>query len=407
MTAQDRRAAAIRSIDRPARPPRGDGAWLTVVGALPDGTLAPTAPPDALRTDAVFGADRLLDAANVPRPARRPWPRPFSEGIVALLARRGQATTVLASGDPLHFGVAATLLKHLPAEEMRVHPAPSAFSLAAARLGWPLEGVACISLHAAEPETILDHASPGRRLLVLTRDGRAPAAIGSVLEGAGYGESPSAILENLGTRAARVVPATAATLPAEAATLNVLAVDCRRSGPVRADRLEHDGCVTRDEVRLLTVAALSPPGHLWDVGAGSGAVAIDFCRGGGTATLFEREPARADAARRNIVATGVRARLLEGDAASRLADADAPTRVFLGGGVSDDALFRALWRRLPAGGVLVSNAVTVEGEAATMARHAAHGGRLTRIALSFGAPVGAMTAMKPAMPVLQWRVEKR
>jgi precorrin-6Y C5,15-methyltransferase (decarboxylating) len=172
------------------------------------------------------------------------------------------------------------------------------------------------------------------------------------------------------------------------------------------DDLEHDGCVTRDEVRLLTVAALSPPGHLWDVGAGSGAVAIDFCRAGGTATLFERHEGRAAAIRRNLAPTGARAALLEGPALERVAEAPDPDRIFLGGAVADDALFAAAWSRLPSGGVLVSNAVTVAGEAATLARHAALGGRLTRVALSFSQPVGGMTAMKPAMPVLQWRVEK-
>lgn len=381
-------------------------AWLTIVGALPDGALAPTAPPEALAAEAVFGAARLLAAAGVPEPARRPWPRPFAGGIAALLARRGSPTTVLASGDPLHFGVAATLLRHVAPEEMTVHPAPSAFSLAAAAMRWPLEDVACVSLHAEAPERILDHAAPGRRLLALTRDGAAPAAIAAVLAGAGFGTSRVAVLETLGTPRARVRHATAATLSGEAAPLNVLAVECRHDGPLRVDDLDHDGCVTRDEVRLLTLAALSPPGHLWDVGAGSGAVAIDFARAGGTATLFERHAGRAAAIRRNLAATATRARLLEGAALDRLGEAPDPTRVFLGGAVADEALFEAVWARLGPGGVLVSNAVTVEGEAATLSRHAALGGRLTRIALSFGEPVGRMTALKPAMPVLQWRVVK-
>jgi precorrin-6Y C5,15-methyltransferase (decarboxylating) len=381
--------------------------WLTVVGALPSGALAPTAPPEALACGAVFGAGRLLDAARVPEAARRPWPRPFADGVAAVMARRGTPTTVLASGDPLHFGVAATFLRHLPAGEVAVHPAPSAFSLAAAQMRWPLEDVACVSLHAAPPEAILDHAAPGRRLLVLTRDGEAPAAIAAALAAAGFGESPVTVLETLGTPRASARRATAATIAGATASLNVLAVECRHAGPLAVDDLDHDGCVTRDEVRLLTVAALSPPGQLWDVGAGSGAVAIDFARAGGTATLFERHPGRAAAIRRNIAATGARARLLEGEAAERIADAPEPSRVFLGGAVADDALFQAVWARLPPGGVLVSNAVTVEGEAATLARHAAHGGRLTRIALSFGEAVGTMTAMKPAMPVLQWRVERR
>ena len=381
-------------------------AWLTVVGTLPDGIIAPTAPAHALAAEAVFGAARLLDAAGIPDRARRPWPRPFSDGIAAVLKRRGTPTTVLASGDPLHHGVAATLLDHLPAAEITVHPAPSAFSLAAAWMRWPLEHVTCVSLHARTPEHILDFAAAGRRLLVLTRDGAAPSAIAACLAQSGFGESTVTVLETLGTAQAAAHEATAATLKGEVAALNVLAIECRFDGPLAVDDLDHDGCVTRDEVRLLTVAALSPPGHLWDIGAGSGAVSIDFARAGGTATAFERHAVRAASIRRNVAGTGAAATLLEGNAVERIADASPPSRVFLGGGVADEALFQAVWAHLPADGVLVSNAVTLDGEAATLARHATLGGRLTRIALSFDAPVGGLSAMKPAMPVLQWRVEK-
>ncbi|WP_108662353.1 precorrin-6y C5,15-methyltransferase (decarboxylating) subunit CbiE [Acuticoccus kandeliae] len=380
--------------------------WLTLVGALPNGALAPNTPPAALAAEAVFGAARLLEAAGIPAAARRPWPRPFTDGIAAILARRGTPTTVLASGDPLHYGVGATLLRHLPAEEIAIYPAPSAFSLAAAALGWPLESVTTLSLHAAPAREILDHAAPGRRLLALTRDGEAPAEIAALLTGAGYGDSPVTILENLGTPDAAHRTRPARETAGAAAPLNVLAVECRRPGPVAVDDLVHDGCVTRDEIRLLSIAALAPPGHLWDVGAGSGAVAIDWCRMGGTATLFERVASRAEAIRANLAATATRAALLEGPALDRLADAAPPTRIFLGGGVADEALFEALWAHLPAGGILVSNAVTLGGEAATIARQARLGGNLTRIALSHAEPVGRLLAMRPAMPVLQWRAVK-
>ncbi|MBJ3777315.1 bifunctional cobalt-precorrin-7 (C(5))-methyltransferase/cobalt-precorrin-6B (C(15))-methyltransferase [Acuticoccus mangrovi] len=376
--------------------------WLTVIGCLPDGTLAPRAPRGALE-GAVFGAPRLLEAVGVPAAARHPWPRPFSEGIAAILARRGTPTTVLASGDPLHYGVATTLLAHVPIEEMSVYPAPSAFALAAARHGWAQESVTTLSLHAAPETDILTHAAPGRRLLALTRDGGAPARIAAILTGAGYGDSPVHILQNLGSPEAAVEATIARSVAGEFAALNVVSVECRRPGPVGVDDLVHDGCVTRDEIRALTLAALGAPGHLWDVGAGSGAVAIDWCRTGGTATLFERVPSRIAAIRENLAATCTRATLLAGEAADRLAEAAPPDAVFLGGGVADDVLFAALWQRLPPGGVIVSNAVTLSGEAATLARYALHGGRLTRIALSHAEPVGRLVAMKPAMPVLQWR----
>ena len=379
--------------------------WLSVIGCLANGALAPHAPREALCTEAVFGAERLLHAAGVDRERQRPWPRPLSAGVAAVLERRGRPTTVLASGDPLHHGIAVSLLTHLDPSEIAIYPAPSAFSLAAAAMRWPLQDVGLVSLHNAPPSEIARHVAPGRKLLVLTRDGEAPAAIAVALTGLGYGESFITVLETLpdGTRH----NATAATLSGEFASLNTLAIVCRSARPVRIDDLAHDGCVTRDEVRLLTIAALGHGrGHLWDVGAGSGAVAIDWCRAGGSASLFERDLARAGAIRANLAAHGITAKLLEGDAAERLPGAAAPEAVFMGGAVADEPLFWALWERLRAGGAFVSNAVTLEGEAASIARHARHGGRLTRIALSHSGSVGALTALRPAMPVLQWRAVK-
>jgi len=160
-------------------------------------------------------------------------------------------------------------------------------------------------------------------------------------------------------------------------------------------------------VRRLTVDALGGGrGHLWDIGAGSGAVAIDWCRAGGTATLFEQSASRIAAIHQNLDTAGVTAAVLEGDAAARLDLAEAPDAIFLGGAVSRAPLFEALWQRLRPGGILVSNTVTVEGEAATLTRFAAHGGTLTRIALSHARPIGRLTALEPAMPVLQWRVAR-
>lgn len=410
--------------------PGGPAPWLTVVGCLPSGALAPGAPRHVLDAEAVFGPARLLEAVGIASARRHPWPRPFADGLTALLAHRGRATTVLASGDPLLHGVAATLLRDLAPEELAVHPAPSAFSLAAAALRWPLEGVAQISLHTAPPEDILNVAVPGKRILALTRDGDAPRQIAAALAGAGYGQSPVTVLEALGGPNEAIHRTTAATLTGAMHPLNVLAVECRGDlGAVEVDELDHDGCVTRDEIRLLSIAALrrasgaasgqpqstasngrsvpaGGPGHLWDIGAGSGAVAIDWCRAGGTATLFERHAGRVAAIRANLAATATTATVRVGDAQATIGGAAPPTHIFMGGAIADEALFEALWAALPAGGVVVSNAVTLAGEAATIARHAAFGGTLTRIALSHSAPIGGLTALKPAMPVLQWRAVK-
>ncbi len=381
--------------------------WLTVVGCLPDGALAPTAPADALNVEAVFGAARLLEAAGVPAARREPWPSPFSAGIERLLARRGMPTAVLASGDPLHHGVATTLLAHLAPHEMAVHPAPSAFALAAAEMRWPLEEAVTLSLHNRPPEAIRGALAPGRRLLVLTRDGAAPAAIAAAICAAGYGASTVTVLENLGSADAARHQAAADALEGSFAPLNILAIACARPHPVAVADLTHDGCVTRDEIRRLTIAALGDgAGHLWDIGAGSGAVAIDWCRAGGSATLFEREAGRVAAIHRNLADTATRAAVFEGGAAEHLAAASPPDAIFLGGAVNDEPLFAALWDRLRPGGILVANTVTVEGEAATLRRFQAQGGSLTRIALSHARPIGRLTAMEPAMPVLQWRAVK-
>ncbi len=380
--------------------------WLSIVGVLPSGAMAPTAPPNALTASAVFGAPRLLEAVGVPTDARQPWPRRFRDGLNAVLARAPERTTVLASGDPMHFGVGATLAKHLPREAFSVYPAPSTFSLAAAALRWPLADTTCVSLHTGLSVDILAHLAPGRRIIALTRDGDAPAAIAATLIKAGYGASPVSVLEALGGPEERVVEATAETLVGPFHPLNLFAVTCVRPGPVAAADLHHDGCVTRDEVRALTIAALSPPGHLWDVGAGSGAVAIDWIRAGGTATLIEEKADRVAAIRDNLAATGTtaRARVEEGDANLIVPTLEGlPDAIFLGGAVSDDLLFGALKSRLAAGGRLVTNAVTLEAEASTITRHTAHGGRLTRIALEFADAIGGFTIMRPAQPVLQWR----
>lgn len=380
--------------------------WLTVVGCLPSGALAPTAPVDALRAAQVFGAERLLAAARVPEDKRMPWPKPFQDGIDAVVARRGHPTTILASGDPMHHGIAATLLRRLSAGEMAVHPAPSAFSLAAAALRWPLETVVTVSLHALPASDIVLHAKTGQRLMALTRDGEAPAAMAAALADAGYGDSGFVVLEALGGPDEAIHTTKASDCSGPFHPLNVVAVECVGAGPVKVDDLDHDGCVTRDEVRAITIAALAPPGHLWDVGAGSGAVAIDYVRGGGRATLFERDTDRAEAARRNLISCKVKAPVLVGSAIDRLDEALPPSAIFLGGGVGDDGLFDALWARLPTGGTFVSNAVTLSGEEASMARFARLGGTLTRIQLSHAAPVGRLMAMRPAMSVLQWRVVK-
>ena len=404
--------------------------WLTVVGALPDGTLAPGPAREAIAgAGTVFGSARLLEAVGVPPERRAPWPSPLSDGIARLLALRGGPVAVVATGDPMHFGIGATLSGRLPADEMRVLPAPSAFSLAAARLGWPLEHAVCASLHDRPIETLHRHLSPGRRIIVLTRDGATPAAIARLLVAVGLGQSRLVVLEQLAGPRERILEFRADDPLPEADPLNTVAIECRpdprswdpeaaagRSGPgLPDDAFRHDGQLTKADVRAITLAALAPrPGeHLWDIGAGSGSVAIEWCRSadGATASAFESDPERLATIEENRARLGAAGlSLVAGDATETVVRAAAegarPDAVFLGGAVADETLFAAAWDALVPGGRFVSNAVTLEGEAASIARHARHGGSLRRISIEIAAPVGGLNAFRPKMAVVQWRARK-
>ncbi|MGX1307198.1 precorrin-6Y C5,15-methyltransferase (decarboxylating) [Amorphus suaedae] len=397
--------------------------WLTVIGMHPDGRLAE---PDRARAaldaaDAVFGAARHLEAAGVPAERRRPWPTPFSEGLSALHARKGTPTVVLATGDPMHFGIGATLASHVPADEMVVLPAPSAFSLAAARLGWPLDGVACVSLHGRSVDALARHLQPGARIIALTSDAATIATAVGLLRGQGFATSEVVVLEAMGTDRERRTDIEPTDIVGGAFDdLNTLAIRVRASEGALThpavpglddDAFAHDGQLTKREVRAVTVAALAPaPGALlWDLGAGSGAVAIEWMRAAphARAIAFEKSEERLAMIETNRRALGVpELEIAAGDMPDSLKDRPAPDAVFLGGAVSDAALFDTVWARLAPGGRLVANAVTLEGDAALIDRQGRHGGDLVRIDVAEQDAVGRFRALRPRMSVLQWRVVK-
>lgn len=397
--------------------------WLTVIGMHPDGRLAE---PDRARAaldaaDEVYGASRHLEAAGVPEARRRPWPTPFSEGLAALNARRGRPTVVLATGDPMHFGIGATLAAHVPAGEMAVLPAPSAFSLAAARLGWPLDGVACVSLHGRPVDALVRVLQPGRRILALSSGAQTVAAVVDLLRAKGFGDSELTVLEAMGTDRERLTEIAATDIVGGGFDdLNTLAIRVRASEGAPAlpavpglpdDAFAHDGQLTKREVRAVTLAVLAPaPGALlWDLGAGSGSVAIEWMRAAphARAIAFERSAERLAMIETNRVALGVPdLEIAAGDMPASLDDQPAPDAVFLGGAVSDAALFDRVWARLAPGGRLVANAVTLEGDAALIDRQGRHGGELVRIDVAEQDDVGRFRALRPRMSVLQWRVVK-
>lgn len=387
--------------------------WLTVIGLGEDGAagLCPAARAALLEADSVFGAPRHLALAGVDDRGVA-WPVPFS--IQPLLEQRGRRVVALVSGDPFWFGAGSTLARALPPEEWRAFPAPSTFSRAAARLGWPLEETTCLGLHAAPFETMLVHLAPGARLLCLLRDGAAPAALAAFLVAQGFGESRLMVLEALGGPRERIRAAGAAAFALGDIGAPVAVAIAVAGGPglprvpgLPDDLFAHDGQITKAPVRALTLAALAPRRgeRLWDIGAGSGSVSVEWCLAGGRAIAIEAKPSRAGNIRANAARFGVpdRLTLVEGHAPAVLDGLPAPDAVFIGGG-ADAALLDALWTRLPAGARLVANAVTLETESLLLAAQAEKGGTLLRVELASAVPLGRLRGWQPARPLVQWSV---
>jgi len=371
----------------------------------------------------VFGGKRHLGlAAPLIRGAVRPWPSPFERAVAEVLAQRGRQVCVLASGDPYHYGVGAVLARHVAASETLVVPAPSAFSLAAARLGWPLAECALVSLHGRELDRVRPHLQPGARVLALTSDGEAPAALAGLLTTTGFGASRLTVLEALGGPRERIRAATAAELdpgqsnPLDVGPLNTVAIEVVAQdgariiarAPGRPDALfEHDGQISRREVRAVTLSALAPRRGelLWDIGAGAGSVAIEWMLADASlrAIAIEARAWRAARIRRNAAAFGVPGlEIVEGAAPTALAGLPTPDAIFIGGGVSEAGVLDAATRALRPAGRLVANAVTLGSEAQLLTRHSALGGKLVRIAISRADPIGEKTGWHAAMPVTQW-----
>ena len=392
--------------------------WLSIVGIGEDGIegLSATARGLIANAEIVFGGARHLAlAAPLIRGQARPWPSPFS--VNEVLAARGRQVCVLASGDPFHYGVGATLAAQVAPDETVAVPAPAAFSLAAARLGWAMQDVALVSLHGRAIDRIRPHLHPGARVLALTSDGEGPAALARLLSESGFGGSHLTVLEALGGPKERVRSTTARRFNlGVVAELNVVGIEVEAGPDAKIipyaqglpDALyEHDGQLTKRELRAVTLSSLAPlRGELlWDIGAGSGSIAIEWMLAHPSmrAVAIEAREDRAARIRRNAAALGVpELQIVEGRAPGALAGLPAPDAIFIGGGASDDGMLDAAISALMSGGRLVVNAVTLETEAALIERHAKHGGSLTRIAISRADSIGGKTGWRAAMPVTQW-----
>jgi precorrin-6Y C5,15-methyltransferase (decarboxylating) len=419
----------------PASPSR-----ITVVGIGADGWagLPPRTRELVLGAAVVLGGKRHLALLpDVPGQRRTPWPSPLRAGLPALLASLsgapgggtlgdralgGGAVVAIASGDPLVSGIGTALIELLGRDVVTVVPAVSSVALARAELGWPAESCAVVSVTGGDPSLVLRELAPGRRVLVLSADERTPGQVARLLAGAGYGASAMTVLGDLGSEQASRRSGTAQTWPETAdpeplPRLNIIALDLagpRAGGWVAGlpdDAFEHDGQLTKRDLRASALARLAPaPGeHLWDVGAGAGSVGIEWMRAhpGCAATAVESVPERAARIARNAVKLGVPGlQVVTGPAPEALAGLPAPDAVFVGGGATSEGVLRTCLDALRPGGRLVVHGVTLQTERVLADAYLRHGGELTRVTVETAAPLGAFTGWTPARTVVQWAVTR-
>jgi precorrin-6Y C5,15-methyltransferase (decarboxylating) len=394
--------------------------WLTIIGIGEDGIAGLGDEAKRRISDAafVFGGRRHLElAGSLIRGKAESWLSPIEKSVETIKALTGREVVVLASGDPFFFGIGATLSRGIDPADMLTIPAPSSFSLAASRLGWPLQDVATVSLHGRSIDLIRPYLQPCARVLALTSDAGGPAELAALLVGNGFGGSLFIVLEALGGAAERITRQRASEFRLEDINpLNICAIEIEASRDARVlplasgldDALfEHDGQITKREVRALTLSALSPrKGELlWDIGAGSGSIAIEWllAHPAMRAIAIEGNAERAARIHRNARNFGVpELAVVEGTAPGALAGLSTPDAIFIGGGGSEPGVMDMAIEALRPGGRLVANAVTTEMETVLLKEQAARGGSLVRIDIARAGPVGSMTGWRPAMPVTQW-----
>jgi len=394
-------------------------ARITVVGIGEDGLdgLTPKARGLIDEAEVLVGGERHLSKVPLGGEQRIDWDGDFDAAFDKIEKMKDRRVVVLASGDPLHYGVGANIVRRFGADQVNVIPAPGAFSLVAADLGWPLADIKCLTVHGRALEAVTLYLTPGRRLLVLSWDGETPEKLAGLLTTRGFGPSRITVLGNLGGDDETRTEGTAEKWTGETVPdLNTIAVECvagdgadvlSRVPGLPDDAFEHDGLITKREVRAATLARLMPlPGQtLWDVGAGSGAVAIEWLRAEPSAKAFavERDPKRAAVIARNAANLGVpELKIVEGEAPGILSGIETvPDAVFVGGGVSVPGLLEACWDALSPDGRLVANGVTLEAEQRLLFFQNEFGGDLTRMAVSRAAPVGPVGRLQTFQPLKQ------
>jgi precorrin-6B C5,15-methyltransferase / cobalt-precorrin-6B C5,C15-methyltransferase len=397
--------------------------WLAVVGIGEDGIdgLCPAARRLVTQASFVVGGKRHLALAGPLSAETLVWPSPIESALDVIEAHRGRSVCVLATGDPFYFGIGAMLTRRFAASEMVCVPAPSAFALAAARLGWSEQDCAMLSLHGRPLEAIVPHLQPGARILALSWDDATPAKLAALIAARGMGRSKITVCEAMGGERERVRTTEARSYALDnVATLNSIALEIvgdrgarvlPRAAGLPDDWFEHDGQITKREVRAVTLAQLAPcRGELlWDVGSGSGSVAIEWMLAdpANHAVAIEARQDRAARVARNALTFGVpHLSVVTGEAPQAFADLPAPDAIFIGGGANAPEMIERAIDALAPGGRLVVNAVTLETQAASVDWRARQGGELTQIAVAHAEPLGRYSGWRAAMPVVQWRFVK-
>jgi precorrin-6B C5,15-methyltransferase / cobalt-precorrin-6B C5,C15-methyltransferase len=397
--------------------------WLSLIGIGEDGadSLSPAARSLLAQAQLVVGGARHLALAGPLVGKTMIWPSPIAGAIPEILARRGSPVCVLASGDPFFYGAGTLLAAHIGPDEMQCLPAPSAFSLAAARLNWSLQDCCLVSLHGREFERIIPALQPGAKILCLSWDAATPPHLAKLLTGRGLGQSRIVVMEAMGGPRERARASTAETFNMEGIDpLNLVAIEIAATAQSRvlpvasglADAwFETDGQLTKREVRAIALSSLAPRRGelLWDVGAGSGSMAIEWllCDPANRAIAIEARADRASRIARNASSLGVpHLEIITGRAPEAFTNLPRPQAIFVGGGASGSHLLDAAYAALPSGGRLVVNAVTLETEAELIRRAGTHGGELLRIEIARAEPLGSFHGWRPALPVTQWSMTK-
>ena len=398
--------------------------WLTIIGLGEDGLngLSSAAKAALEQAELVAGGARHLALAGSLRGRSMAWPSPIEAAYAEILAMRGKPVVILASSDPFFYGIGSVLAAHVDPSEMRVFPQVSSMSLAAAKLGWALQDCAIVSLHGRALEKVIPHLQPGRRILALSWDETTPAALARLLVARGFGQTRMTILERLaGAYEKTTVLIAKDFISNDFASLNIITFeivatpDARiipLAGGLPDDWFIHDGQITKRDTRAMTLGALAPRHGdlLWDIGAGSGSISIEWmlCSESLRAIAIEQSAARADNIRSNALALGVPdLQIITGAAPDALAGLPAPDAVFIGGGATIAGVFEAAWAALKPGGRMVINAVTLETQAQLTTLFKAHGGRLVQLNFAEADAVGRFYGWRASMPVVMWQVIKQ